>query len=181
MQTLHTPRLILRAWRHSDVDDLYAYDSDPAVGPPAGWQPHTDTHASLQILRSFIRKDDTWAIQDRASGRVIGSIGLHEDTHRANPAARMIGYVLARPYWGRGLMSEAVGRALRFAFDELALDMVTVYHYPSNDRSRRVIEKCGFVYEGTLRRASLIYDGTVHDARCYSLTREEYTRHAPPQ
>jgi putative acetyltransferase len=86
----------------------------------------------------------------------------------------MIGYVLAEPYWGRGYMTEAVERVLAHCFSELGLDLVSVYHFPFNNRSRRVIEKAGFVYEGTLRKASTIYDGSVYDDVCYSMTRDEY-------
>ena len=50
-------------------------------------------------------------------------------------------------------MTEAAQGALRFAFDQMNLELVSVYHFPFNNRSRRVIEKCGFHYEGTLRRA----------------------------
>ena len=86
----------------------------------------------------------------------------------------MLGYVLAEPYWGRGLMTEAVKGMIKYAFEELNIDLLSVYHYPHNERSKRVIEKCGFHYEGTLRRASTIYNGRVFDDVCYSLTKEEY-------
>ncbi len=63
---------------------------------------------------------------------------------------------------------------LRYAFEALCLEMVTVYHYPFNTRSQRVIEKCGFVKEGVLRKANCQYDGEILDRVCYSLLREEY-------
>ena len=71
-------------------------------------------------------------------------------------------------------MTEAVKAALKFGFEELGLKMITIYHFDYNRRSRRVIEKCGFKYEGTLRGGSKIYDGRVYDSFCYSMTREEY-------
>lgn len=71
-------------------------------------------------------------------------------------------------------MTEAAQAVLRYAFETLCLEMVTVYHYPSNSRSSRVIEKCGFHYEGTLRRGTTRFDGQVLDNVCYSLLREEY-------
>ena len=73
-------------------------------------------------------------------------------------------------------MTEAVKRVLQYAFEDLELDLVSVFHYPSNRRSQRVIEKCGFKYEGTLRLSSTLFNGSVHDDVCYSITREEYTR-----
>ena len=56
----------------------------------------------------------------------------------------------------------------------MALEQVSVYHFPFNDRSRRVIEKCGFRCEGTLRRATLRFDGAVLDDVLYSMTRDEF-------
>ena len=51
---------------------------------------------------------------------------------------------------------------------------VSCYHYPFNIRSKRVIEKCGFKYEGTLRSASEIFDGSIYDDVCYSIIKNEY-------
>ena len=65
----------------------------------------------------------------------------------------MIGYVLSEDYWGKGII-EAVKAVLAYAFTELNLDLVTVHHFAYNEKSRRVIEKCGFHYEGTLRHCT---------------------------
>jgi putative acetyltransferase len=110
----------------------------------------------------------------RDDAKVIGSIGLHPDRMRGFDGAKMLGYVLAQPYWGRGLMTEAAKRVIAFAFEEMNLEVLSVIHYPFNARSKRVIEKCGFVYEGTLRRAGILHDGAVCDACCYSMLKSEY-------
>lgn len=52
----------------------------------------------------------------------------------------MIGYVLSEDYWGKGLMTEAVKEVIRYLFEEVKLDIITIYHYPFNVRSKRVIE-----------------------------------------
>lgn len=174
MKTLETERLILRAWSSADRDDLFAYARNPNVGPNAGWKPHENPEESAQILRMFLEQDDLWAIEYKENHRVIGSVDLHEDRLRKDINARMLGYVLAEDYWGTGLMTEAARRVIRFAFEEKGLAVLSVFHYPHNLRSRRVIEKCGFVYEGTLRSASRIFDGTVLDGVCYSMLRGEY-------
>ena len=174
MKTLETNRLILRAFRESDLEDFYAYASTPNVGPNAGWKPHADRAESRKILRSFIEEDEVWALVDKISGKVMGSIGLHKDPVRNNPATRMVGYAMSEDYWGKGLMPEALERVLRFAFEEAGMDIVWVCHYPFNIRSKRNIEKAGFVYEGTQRQASVRYDGVVLDKATYSLTKEEY-------
>jgi len=174
MKTLTTQRLILREFREEDLDDFYGYAKNPNVGPNAGWKPHESKEESLQMLRSFIHQKEAWAIIDKNANKVIGSIGLHNDVRRNNYRVKMLGYVLDEAYWGKGLMTEAAKRVIKYAFEDLNLDLISVYHYPFNIGSKRVIQKCGFHYEGTLRLADTIYDGSVYDIVCYSLTKEEY-------
>lgn len=178
MKTLETNRLILRPFRERDAEDFFAYASLPDVGPNAGWKPHESIEESRKILRGFLEEDEVWALEDKISRKVIGSLGLHADSGRSNPKSRMMGYCLSPAFWGKGLMPEAADRALRFAFEDLGLDLVWVTHYPFNSRSKRVIEKLGFVYEGTLRQATRRYDGVVLDRVSYSMTREEWENRA---
>ena len=55
---LETERLILRPWREEDADDLYIYASDPDIGPPAGWPPHTSVESSREIIRTVLSAVD---------------------------------------------------------------------------------------------------------------------------
>lgn len=71
-------------------------------------------------------------------------------------------------------MTEAVSCLIDYSFKEMQLAVLSVYHYPFNIRSKRVIEKCGFVYEGVLRGASRIFNGEIYDDMCYSILKEEY-------
>jgi putative acetyltransferase len=178
MKVLETERLILRKWNLEDLEDFYEYARNPNVGPNAGWEPHKDKESSENILKNFVDQEEVWAIVYKENGKAIGSIGMHEDRRRADVSAsirvKMIGYVLSEEYWGKGIMSEACKAVVKYAFDEAKLELLTIFHYPFNIRSKRVIEKCGFRYEGTLRLASKIYDGTVHDSVCYSITKDEF-------
>ena len=174
MKTLETERLILRTWRLEDLDDMYEYAKTPHVGPMAGWEPHGSKDASLEILTSFIAEDEVWVIVWKESGKVIGSLGIHADTKRQGIQAKCMGYVLSADYWGRGIATEAAKCAMQYVFAELDLDVLSIYHFPKNTASKRVIEKCGFQYEGTLRQASKLYNGEIVDSVCYSMLREEY-------
>ena len=174
MQRLKSERLILRAFTEQDTDDLSRYAIDPDVGPRAGWKPHESREESLSIVRMFIEEDNVYAIERKSDRRVIGSLGLHHDKWRNLTDVKMVGNVLAQDCWGSGYMSEAVRRLLQYGFEEMNLRLMSISHYTFNDRSRRVIEKCGFVYEGTLRQTFLRYDGAVFDEAGYSLTREEW-------
>ncbi|HPD89613.1 MAG TPA: GNAT family protein [Oscillospiraceae bacterium] len=173
-ERLETERLILRRWGTGDLEDFYRYAKDPEVGPKAGWKPHASMEESAAKLAEFISGEEVLAIVLKESGKAVGSIGLHPDKKRAGGDIREIGYVLAQECWGRGLMPEAVRAVTDWAFREGGLTMLTVYHFPENLASGRVIEKCGFRYEGTLRRAWKIWDGSARDERCFSLTKEEY-------
>lgn len=176
MKTLETDRLLLRSWQEEDVYDLYEYAKNPKIGPMAGWRPHESLNKSKEIIHHFIEADDSWAIVLKEAGKVIGSIGLHEDSQRriSKDKTRRLGYVLSEDYWGQGIMPEAVKKVISFAFEELKIEVLAVNHYSNNKQSRRVIEKVGFHYEGTIRKAIQLFDGTIVDNVCYSLLKEEY-------
>jgi putative acetyltransferase len=174
MKTLETGRLVLRNLHEVDAEDMFEYARNPRIGPPAGWKPHESIDESREILSMLQKSGEVWAIVDKASSKMIGTYGLHADKLRANPKARMIGYVLSEFFWGKGLIVEATRRVLRYAFVEEGMEIISVIHFPHNLQSRRVVEKCGFHYEGILRRTSQIFNGTICDEVCYSLTREEW-------
>lgn len=174
MKELHTPRLQLRAFRRTDLLDLYAYASNPHVGPMAGWAPHTSLEMSRDVLRSFIERSEVWAIVWKETNRVVGSVGLHNDDRRTVSHVRMLGYALAEEYWNRGIMTEASQAVLQHAFEHLHLDLVSAYCYATNPASCRVLEKCGFVKEGVLRAAERPTEGKTVGLVCYSILKEEY-------
>lgn len=147
---IETDRLILRAWRESDVDDFYEYARVDGVGQRCGWLPHKDREESRQILNLFIGEKKTFALELKENSKVIGSIGLEiREADLGIPEEQMgreIGYVLNKDYWGRGLMPEAVKAVIDYCFRELDFDWLTCGHFVWNDQSRRVVEKCGFRY-----------------------------------
>lgn len=178
MNIIETPRLRLRPWRMEDLQDFYDYAKNPDVGPWAGWKPHESIEESKEILSRWVAgKEDGFelALELKGTGKVIGSIGVMCDGHRSGvESCRSLGYVLGKDYWGRGLMTEAVTAVMDYAFRVMKLRLLTITHFTINQRSKRVIEKCGFVYEGTLRAGSAIYNGEERDLCCYSLRAWEY-------
>ena len=173
--TIETDRLYLRMWNRKDAAELYAYAKNPNVGPHAGWKPHESEAESRMIINTLFLPNLCWAMVDKETGRLIGSIGLETDKFRPDVNSRELGYSLAEEYWGRGLMTEAAKRLIVYAFETMHLDVLMIRTGDRNLRSQRVIEKCGFVYEGTLRRTYRIYDGSIREVRCYSMLSEEYT------
>lgn len=177
IKTLETERLLLRAWTKADAGDLFDYAKNPNVGPNGGWKPHETIEESMEIIDSlFLAEYYIFAIQWKATGKVIGAIGFEEDGKRPSICCLELGYALAEEFWGMGIMTEAARMAITYGFEELELDLISIYRNPKNTRSGRVIEKCGFKREGVLRKANKIYDGTLRDVACYSLKKEEYTR-----
>jgi [ribosomal protein S5]-alanine N-acetyltransferase len=109
-----------------------------------------------------------WAIRS-ADDALIGGCGFDGfqvgKSHRAE-----VGYWLAKPYWGRGIMTAVVQRVCRHAFEEFGLVKITAHVFPHNPASARVLEKCGFQQEGLLRK-HLLKDGKFIDARLFALLR----------
>lgn len=144
---IKTERLVLRPFELSDLDDFYEYASVDGVGQMAGWLPHKNKEESLMILNKFVEEKRTFAIT--YNDKVIGSLGIEKYKEEKFPEfngklARELGYVLAKDYWGQGLMPEAVKAVIDYCFNTLNLDMLFCAHFVENDRSRRVQEKCGF-------------------------------------
>ncbi len=176
MVTLETDRLILRPFVESDLRQFYEYARTPNIGPDAGWPPHREIDESRRILTGFIEDKEVWALVLKEENRLVGSLGLHADKLRTAPDVKMLGYVLSEDYWGRGLMTEAATAAIRYAFEHMDIKLLSVHHYSHNVRSKRVIEKCGFQYEGTLRRCTQLFNGCIYDLCCYSMTKEEWLK-----
>ncbi len=172
---MKTPRLILRKWAREDMGDFLLFASDEDVTLPAGSKPVKKLDEAEAEFRRALRDDNCFAIVLKETGRPIGKIRLQNDTHRQNYAGcYSVAYQMAKSYWGRGLMPEALTAMTAYAFEKKKVEVLGVSHFAGNSRSQRVIEKCGFVYEGTARRAYRRFDGKVFDDVCYSMLREEY-------
>lgn len=117
-----------------------------------------------------------WAIKDREGditghpGRAVGMIG----TRPVGPPGRGdVGYWLGRPYWGNGIMTEALTMVLDLCFTDLDLIKVEAEVFTANARSARVLERLGMTLEGTIRSAHRKRGNWV-DAHVYGLLREEW-------
>ena len=175
---LRTQRLTLRALRSSDIEDVFAYASDPEVARHTLWDPHrnlVDTRAFLdfvldQILRgaAFI-----WGIVHESNSHVIGTIGLAN--YAAQHSRAELGFAIGRPWWGQGLTTEAVRVVLSYGFRQLQLNRVEAYCMADNIASARVLEKAGLRFEGLLSKREFI-KGEFEDLKLYAILRSEYFR-----
>ena len=171
---LETPRLTLRPFLDRDAEDVYAYAKDPRVGPAAGWPPHTSVENSLEIIRTVFAAPTVFALVDQESGKVIGSAGFVGRHHTELPGPdEELGYALSPEFWGRGLMTEAAWELIRWGFEELGLCTIWCNHYEGNERSRRVIEKCGFHHQFS-QEETVELMGERRLTHYYALSREEW-------
>lgn len=179
METLETERLVLRSWRESDYLDLYEYAKDSRVGPSAGWPVHKCEDDSKKIIKMMIKNDDCYAIVLKNIDKVIGGIGLHKrtsDESLYNLSQREIGYVLNPTYWGNEYIPEAVQCLIKYGFETLNLDLIWCGHYDFNYKSKRVVEKCGFIYRFNKYTKLQLLDNKIVNELCYSIYKNDYCK-----
>ncbi|MDD2470860.1 MAG: GNAT family protein [Methanocorpusculum sp.] len=172
---IETRRLLLRKIVSSDAEDMFAYSRGPNTGLNAGWKPHESLEETQETIDTFfLNQESVFGIVLTETNKLIGSIGLIKDPMRENDSTRMLGYDIGEDYWGLGIMTEAAKAIMGFGFETMFLDLISATCYPYNIRSRHVLEKLGFQYEGTLAQADKRYDGQVMDMECFSLSKEDY-------
>ena len=173
---METDRIILRPWRDSDVETLFKWDSDPDVGPRAGWAPHQSVEESLEIIRTVFNDGanrtqssslellrcspsshlcndalHTWAIVLKDIDEPIGAMGYGPSCECDLPAREgepLIGYWVAKPYWNQGICTEALRLMLVHIRETTDIKSLISGHFVDNPASGRVMEKCGFVPTG---------------------------------
>ena len=177
MYNLKTERLILRPWKEEDLEALFKYASHPEVGPICGWTPHKDMEESRWVLAHILMVPETYAIVLRETNETIGSISLMFGDSGNLPLAKgecELGYWLGYPYWGNGLTTEAARAMTAHAFDDLKCVGMWCCHCEGNDRSRRVMEKCGFTYRCTEEKIFRQSLGEARDRHKYYLSEEQW-------
>ena len=154
-ETMKTDRLLLRKPLSEDASDIYErYAGDAEVTRFLSWPMHT----SLDDTRAFLEFSDAewdrwpagpYLICSLTDGRLLGSTGLAFEV----PYRATTGYVLAKDSWGQGFATEAV-IAMRQTAADLGVQRLYAMCHSEHQPSRHVLEKCGFDFEGTLRRFS---------------------------
>ena len=169
-----TERLRLRPWREEGAAELFRWARDPEIGPATGWLPHRDEADSLDVLRNILMKENTWAVTLRGSDAPLGSLSVFSTDFSRGNGEPEIGYWLARPFWGRGLIPEAVRALTDYAFGTLGLRTLRCGYFEGNEKSRRVQEKCGFVYERTRKDILWPATGEIRTEHVTRLDRETW-------
>lgn len=173
-----TPRMleatILRPWRTADAVRLAELANDVEI-----WRnlrdrfPHPysleDAH---RFLRGVVGAEPPMNFAIEIEGDLAGGLGIHPCSDVERIGAEL-GYWLAHPYRGRGIMVEAIRLATRYSFEELGLERLFADVFEYNEASMKVLERAGFVREGIARRAAL-KDGRIVDKHHFALIRPEF-------
>lgn len=184
---MQTDRILLRPWRESDAEMLFKYASDPDVGPRAGWPPHQSVEESMEIIRTVFNSDHIWAIelketsepiehqeqndartdltesqQRKDEGQPIGCIGYYtygESNINIGKNDAEAGYWIAKPYWNRGICTEALQLLIDYCFSVKGFSTIWSDFFVDNPASGRVMEKCGFRDTGDINYCSHLQVG----------------------
>lgn len=175
---LITERLLLRPWKETDAESLYEYAKDPEVGPIAGWPVHTSVENSREIIREVLSAEETYAVCMKEDGKAIGSIGLMIGTAsnlNLPDTEGEIGYWIGVPFWGQGFIPEAVRELLCHGFEDLKLNKIWCGYFEGNIKSKRVQEKCGFIYHHTNKDIDWKLMGDIRTEYVTCIDREDIT------
>jgi ribosomal-protein-alanine N-acetyltransferase len=184
--TLETERLILRPVTPDDGTAVFLYASNPNLTRFTLFETHQTIDDSRWFVTDYVRsryanrEPDPFGIVPKRDPvpMVVGALGAHWAS-QANGTMEM-GYSIAEPYWGRGLVVEAARAVVRYVFTEYAVERLQARVIVGNDASERVLQKLGFTREGVLR--SLVFRrGRWWDIAMYSLLRAEWEAGRRPQ
>jgi ribosomal-protein-alanine N-acetyltransferase len=171
-----TRRLILRRIEERDCGDMFEYSADENVTRYLTWQPHTNISETKNYLSDLQKKYDSgrfydWGLVYKEDGRLVGTCGFTSINLNKNTCE--VGYVLAKKYWGRGLMPEALECVMDFAFDYFGFDKVEARFLDGNEKSKKVMLKAGMIFEKTEHNVFYIKSEykTVHT---YSITKSAF-------
>ncbi len=160
----------IRKWKLSDAKDLASVISNKKIqdnlrdGLP---YPYTEQDAT-DYISAMLSEDEneTFAFAITIDNKAIGSIGAFRQKNIHRHTAE-IGYYIAEEYWGKGLMTEAVKQICSYIFDKSNIVRIYAEPFSYNKASCRVLEKAGFLYEGTFR-SNAIKNGKTIDMLMYS-------------
>ncbi len=175
---IQTNRLILRRFKHSDVNSAFNnWCNDDRVTKYLTWPTHSSVEITEKVINDWIKsyeKDNyyQWAIVLKEIVEPIGTISIVDINEKANSVH--IGYAIGFNWWNKGIVSEAFSAIIPFMFEEMNVNRIEARHDPKNHYSGKVMLKCGLKCEGTLRQSDYSNQGIV-DVSYYSLLASEYT------
>ncbi len=168
-QRIGTDRLILRPFVAEDIPHAFRnWVSDPDVTAYLTWPAHPDIGVTKHVVRDWLSRYPSpdyyqWAIELKSLGQPIGSIAVVSSLEEGPLSIATIGYCMGKPWWGQGLMPEALRAVRDFLFDRVGYGCIQARHDVNNPKSGRVMSKAGMTRAGILRRAAVNNQGVVDE------------------
>ena len=164
-------KFLLRPWKKSDIDSLVKYaDNIKIARNLTNAFPHPYTRADGErYLALFADEQPARVFAIEVNGEAVGSIGVfpQSDIHCINAE---MGYWLAEPFWGKGIMTEAIGKMIRYGFETFDIERIFARPFGSNIASQRVLQKAGFKPEARFERV-LLKNGILEDEYVFAVRR----------
>lgn len=174
---IETDRLILRPFRSGDAPLMFKnWAGDREVPRYLTWNVHRSVSDTENVVNMWVAQYNdistyNWVIVLKELGEPIGSISVARIYENIDGAE--IGYCIGKPWWGRGIMTEAFSAIIPYLF-EVGFNRIDAAHAVKNPASGRVMQKCGLTYEGTLRQFFRATSGELLDISFYSILKEEF-------
>ena len=173
---LQTERFILRKIEISDAEQIYHYFSNDEVTKYYDLDTFTEMNEAIRLIENwnkrFLKKEGIrWGIATKGTNKIIGSCGYHNWMREHDKAE--IGFEVAPAYWRQGVIAEVIQPILTYGFNQMELNRIEAFYDPENIASKKSLDKAGFIYEGTLRKAAF-EKGRYCDAAVCSILKEEY-------
>lgn len=156
----------LRAWTRNDLPSLVKYANNQEVSKnltdkfPYPYKKED----GLRFLEMVAKNDPQSVFAIEINDEAAGAIGLHpqDDIHCKNAE---LGYWLAQPYWGKGIITEAIKQIVAYGFQNFDINRIFARPFGSNTASQRVLEKAGFKLEATFKKT--IFKREVYEDELY--------------
>jgi ribosomal-protein-alanine N-acetyltransferase len=165
VEELYGPRVILRAPRLDDAQDLFERIAcDPEVTRYLSWRPHPGVDETRRVIAEFFNVGDetAWLVELRDGGGPVGLCGWR----RPQPHIIDFGYCLGRRWWRQGIMSEAVQLLLDKARRDPTVYRVSAHCHVDNTASARLLERSGLTLEGRLARYAVLPNISAEPQDC---------------
>ena len=163
----------LRPWTMDDLDQLVVYANNKNIADNlTDLFPHPYTREDgIKFIEMTLQKEPRQIFAIDLDGKAIGAIGLHpqSDIHRMNAE---LGYWLAEPFWGKGIITRAIREMVVYGFDTLEINRIFARPFGRNKASQRVLEKAGFILEAHLKN-TIIKNSVYLDELIYAVRKEE--------
>ncbi len=162
----------LRPWKNTDLESLVKFANNKKIADNLTDKfPYPYTEENGKAFIEFATKNkpvNIFAID--IDGEASGGIGIHphDDVSRINAE---LGYWLAEPYWGNGIISEAIKMIIPYAFQNFEINRIYARPFESNLASKRVLEKAGFIFEARFEK-TLIKNGVLLDELFFAIRKD---------